>query len=220
MRLVSQLPVDVRIEKRILLHVGGKIRRPGLIDLSHDSEARRKALPDQVASGLAERGDEDQLVLAASGDLAKRIVEKNRSRFRRDELVGLLQDLPQDEVEIEIASERQAALVALEKTLELRDFQRMKLDHRPNPSRILYGFLALGRERFLLQRDAAIRGGRVEASPAIAEIFAHVSPKKAQEAEATHLPNVDELMANVTVDIRGVRRNVNDAAKRQRDDTG
>jgi hypothetical protein len=94
----------------------------------------------------------------------------------------------------------------------------MKLDHRPNPSQILYGFLALGRERFLLQRDAAIRAGRVEASPAIAEIFAHVSPKKAREAEAAHLPNVDELMANVTVDIRGVGRNVNDAADRQRND--
>ena len=49
---------------------------------------------------MAERGDENELVLAAHGHFPERIVEENRARFRRHELVRFLQDLAKDEVEV------------------------------------------------------------------------------------------------------------------------
>src|SRR5439155_18901961 len=44
-------------------------------------------------------------------------------------LIRLLQNLAKNEIEVDLAGEWQATPVALEKSLELRDFQRMKLNH-------------------------------------------------------------------------------------------
>ena len=79
MRLVSDLFVDLRIEEAILFDVGGEIRRAVLIDASDDAMLRGETLADQIAAGIAECGDEDQLVVAPLRHFAKRIVEQNRS---------------------------------------------------------------------------------------------------------------------------------------------
>src|SRR4029077_16435256 len=45
------------------------------------------------------------------------------------ELVRLLQDLPQDEIEVDDPLEREPRLLALQKPLQLRDFAQVKLNH-------------------------------------------------------------------------------------------
>src|SRR5260370_9787885 len=137
MRLVAELPIDLRIEENVAFHVRRKPRRAGLIDLTRDSLLCGEAMADEVASGFAERRDEHQLVLMARRHLAEWIIEKNRSRFRRDEFVRFLEDLAQNEIEVDLALKRQTASVPLEKPLELRDFQRMKLNHCHGPAEII-----------------------------------------------------------------------------------
>src|SRR5207253_1616938 len=127
--LVPDLLVDVRIEELVLLHVRGEVRRTGLIDLPDDPVLGRKPLPDQLTAGIAEGGDEDELVLAPLRELAKRVVEEDGARLGRDELVRFLENLAQDEIEVDFAFEREAGLLALEEPFELRDLEGMELDH-------------------------------------------------------------------------------------------
>src|ERR1700687_4325771 len=98
MRLVSELLIAFRIKENVTLDVRRKARRSALIHLTGDALLRGKAVADEIASSLAERGDEDELVVVTRSHLAKGIVEENRSRLRGDELVRFLQDLPQNEV--------------------------------------------------------------------------------------------------------------------------
>src|SRR4051794_1603881 len=102
---VAELLVEVSVEEVVLFHVRGNVRRAGLVDLPHDAEFRGEALADQIPAGVAERGDEDQLVLATHGYFAEGIVEEDRARFGWDEFVRLLQDLAEYEVEIDVAFE-------------------------------------------------------------------------------------------------------------------
>ena len=128
-RLVAEVFVDLRVEIVVGLHVGGDVRRAVLVDLPDDAVLRGEPLPDEAAAGVAERGDEDELVLAARGHFAERVVEEDRARLGGDELVGLLQDLPEDEIEVDDALEREPRLLALQKPLQLRDFEGVKLNH-------------------------------------------------------------------------------------------
>src|SRR5581483_2192023 len=107
----------------IALDVLGQMRRPALVDLPRDAVLCRQTMADQIAPRLAEGGDEHQLVFMARGNLAERVIEQDRPRLRRNELVRLLENLSQNEIEIDIAAKRQAALVSLEKSLELWDFE-------------------------------------------------------------------------------------------------
>src|SRR3954447_22376123 len=126
---MAELLIELRVEEIVFLHVGGNVRRAGLVDLPDDSEFGGEPLADQIAAGVAEGGNEDQLVLAANGHFAEGVVEQDRSRFRRHELVRLLQDLAEDEVEVDVALERKPRFLPLQKTFQLRDFERVEL-HR------------------------------------------------------------------------------------------
>src|ERR1051326_5733086 len=111
MCLMAEPLVEAGVEESVALRILRQMRRACLIDLPGNAAFRREALTDEVAAGIAERGDEHKLVVLPRGELAKRIVEQNRSRLRRHELIGLLQDLPKHEIEIDIRLERQTALV-------------------------------------------------------------------------------------------------------------
>src|SRR5439155_22357324 len=129
MRLVSGSLIDLAIEMLVRFDVGRKVRCAELIDLTDDPALRRKALADEILCRVAERGDEHELVLFTRRHLVKRIIEKDRARLGWNKLECLFQDLAQHEIEIDFASERQAGLMSLEETFELRDLERMKVNH-------------------------------------------------------------------------------------------
>ena len=135
--LVSQALIEFGVEEDVALYIRGDVRRPRLVDLTGDSMLRGETLADEIAPGIAECGDEHQLILVTRCHFAERIVQQNRARFRRNELIRLLENLPQHQIEIDVALEGQTALVPLEKALELRSFQRVKLDHCHRPAPII-----------------------------------------------------------------------------------
>src|SRR5436190_12865825 len=106
------------------------MRRAGLINLPGNAAPRGQTLTNEIAACVAECCDEHQLVVLTRCEFAKWIVEQNRSRLGRHELIRLLKDLAQHQIEIDVCLERQTALMALEETLELRCIQRVKLNHR------------------------------------------------------------------------------------------
>src|SRR5207245_2832468 len=128
--------VEFGIEENVAFDVGGQMRTSRLINLAGNALLRRQALADEIASCVAERGDEHELVFVTGGHFAEWIIEQNRAGLRRHELIRFLKDLTQHEIEIDVGLEGQTALVPLEESLELRRFQRMKLNHRPNPTEL------------------------------------------------------------------------------------
>ena len=78
----------------------------------------------------AEGRDEDELVLEpVVGVLGHRVVEQDRAGLRGDELVGLLEDLAQETVDLDLARVGVVGLVPLEEVLEPAVFESEDLQH-------------------------------------------------------------------------------------------
>src|SRR4051812_23047536 len=82
MSRMPDLLIDIREKEPVFIDVGGEIWTAGLIDAADDAMHRGEPLANQVAARLSERGDEDEVVVLARGDFAKRIVEEDRARLR------------------------------------------------------------------------------------------------------------------------------------------
>ena len=88
----------------------------------------------RLAVGAVGR-DEDELVLEpVVGVLGHRVVEEDRPRLGRNEFVGLLEDLAQEPVDLDLSGVRVVSLVPFEKVLESTILEREDLQrNHPDP---------------------------------------------------------------------------------------
>ena len=74
--------------------------------------------------------DENEIVLhPVVGVLRDRIVQENRARLGGDEFVRLLQDLPEEPIDVDLAGVGVVRLVSLEKVLEPAVVEGVDLQH-------------------------------------------------------------------------------------------
>ena len=134
---------SVGIEERIVDDVVGHVGDARGVDVADDPDARVHALAQpRLAVGAVGR-DEDELVLEpVVRVLGHRIVQEDRPGLGRNELVGLLEDLAQEPVDLDLAGVGVIGLVPLEKVLESTVFERVNLQQGPLGSQKVYHLIA------------------------------------------------------------------------------
>jgi 16S rRNA (adenine1518-N6/adenine1519-N6)-dimethyltransferase len=107
--------------------------------VADDPEPRIDALADASLAGGAVRGDEDELVVeTVLRVLGHRVVEEDRAGFRRDELVGFLQNFPKEAIDLDLARVGVIGFVPLQESFEAAVVERVNLHEPPDNSRFYH----------------------------------------------------------------------------------
>ena len=128
LRLEAVGQVERRVEERIVDDVVRHVRDARRVDVADDADAGVHPLAEaRLAVGAVGR-DEDELVLEpVVRVLRHRVVEQDRAGLRGNEFVGLLEDLAQKPVDLDLAGVGVVRLVPFEEVLEAAVFESVDL---------------------------------------------------------------------------------------------